>query len=354
MMRDNVKKNLIYFGIATIISIIAAYFFTSGKLFDSSRFFFLGTSWSMAIWFSQSLGNGYLFRAIDKRISWLTHPWKRLFVGFFAAVVYSFVAFQLVQISFEYFVFGYKQEDYFTGEAFWSRFFESGRIAVIVSISVSTVMTAIGFLRSWREAAVQAERLKNEVVAQQYEALRSQMNPHFLFNSLNVLSELVYENQDQAVRFIRKLSDVYRYVLDSREKEVVPLTQEIDFVTSFAALLKERFGANFEFQLHGNEHNVEGPYIVPMSLQLLLENAIKHNVVSSAQPLKVDLYFLENSMKMVNKIQLKRHVEASSNLGLTYLRNQYQLLGGKEVLVKDANGEFSVEVPFILIENAAR
>lgn len=350
-MRTREIKGIVYFAVVTVISIIAAYIFSSGRVFDSPRLFFLLTFWSMAIWFTQSLGNGYLIDKLDKRISWLTHPWKRLFVGFFVLILYSFIAFQIVQVSFEYFLFGYKQEGYFSSAAFWNRFFQSGRIAVIVSISISTIMTAIGFLRGWREAAVNAERLKNEVTAQQYETLRSQMNPHFLFNSLNVLSELVYENQDQAVRFIRKLSDVYRYVLDSRDKEVVPIEDELEFVSAFAGLLKERFSSNFEFKITGGDHRKEQLFIVPMSLQLLLENAVKHNVVSSALPLTVNLIIKEESVLVQNQIELKRQVENSTNLGLTYLKNRYLVLNDKQVIVTDADGVFSVEVPLIRVQN---
>lgn len=253
MTKSKGVKRALYFAGVTLVSVLAAYFFTNGRLFDSTRVFVICTLWSMCIWFSQSLGNGYIIDSLDKRISWLDQPLKRLVVGFFALVIYSFIAFQVVQISFEYFAFDYQKEDFFESEEFWSRFFASGRIAVMVSIGISTVMTAIGFLRGWKQAAVNAEILKKEVVAQQYEALRSQMNPHFLFNNLNVLTELVYEDQDQAVRFIRKLSDVYRYVLDSREKELVPLGDELRFAKSYASLLEERFGANFTFEIKGEE-----------------------------------------------------------------------------------------------------
>ncbi|MFT5922893.1 MAG: two-component system LytT family sensor kinase, partial [Flavobacteriales bacterium] len=304
-MRTKGIRKGVYYAIVAVISIIAGYIFSSGRIFDSPRMFFLLTSWSMAIFFTQSIGNGYLIEKLDTRISWLTHPWKRLLIGFLVLVLFSFTAFQIVQLSFEYFVFGYNKEDFFTGAEFWNRFFRTGRIAVIVSIVISTIMTAIGFFRGWREAAVNSEKLKNEVVAQQYATLRNQMNPHFLFNSLNVLSELVYENQDQAVRFIRKLSDVYRYVLDSRDKEVVPIDEEVEFLKTFAALLKERFSSNFEFEISGMESHKGDLFIVPMALQLLLENAVKHNVVSSAQPLKVSLIFMENAVRMENQIQLK-------------------------------------------------
>lgn len=345
-------KRVLYFLVVTLISIGAAYFFSNGRLFSSARFFFICTSWSMCIWFSQSLGNGYIIDSLDKRISWLESPLKRLLIGFVALVIYSFTAFQVVQIAFEYFAFGYQKEDFFESEEFWSRFFESGRIAVMVSIGISTVMTSIGFLRGWKQAAVNAEVLKKEVVAQQYEALRSQMNPHFLFNSLNVLTELVYEDQDQAVRFIRKLSDVYRYVLDSREKELVSLEEELHFAKSYASLLEERFGSNFSFVIKGEEQLPNASeYIVPMALQLLLENAVKHNVVSKSEPLEVVLEFKKQSIRFSNQINLKRNVESTGSLGLTYMKNRYASLEDQEVNVTDTNGEFVIEIPYLYVTN---
>ncbi|MCH2199126.1 MAG: histidine kinase [Flavobacteriales bacterium] len=342
-----------YFLVVLVVSIGAAYFFTGGKLFTSWRYFGIGTTWSMAIWYSQSLGNGYIIDRLDERISWLTHPWKRVTIGFLSLVVYSFVAFQIIQLTFGYFFFGWEQGEFFQSENFWKLFWFNGRIAVIISLSISTVLTSVGFFRGWREQAVKAERLEKEVYVQRYEALRNQLNPHFLFNSLNVLTELVYDDQELAVRFIRKMSDVYRYVLDSRDHELVPLEEELRFIEDYVGLLKERFAENLQVEFVDSLREQKAKYIVPMSLQLLMENAVKHNVVSTADPLNVCFTMNGNRIEVVNGLQLKNGEVPSGQLGLSYLQKRYDSYAQGEVEITQTETHFSVSIPLLELENEA-
>jgi len=125
------------------------------------------------------------------------------------------------------------------------------------------------------------------MLAYKYESLRNQINPHFLFNSLNVLSDLVYDDQVLAIKFIRQLSDLFRYILDSRDKELVPLSEELEFIRSFTFLLKTRFEQKLTIDIEVQPG--QNDYIVPMTLQLLIENAVKHNEVSEAFPLRIQI-----------------------------------------------------------------
>lgn len=343
-------SKMIYFIIVTIISIGAAYYFTGGRLFSSTRLFFVGTTWSMSIWFTQALGNGWIVDRLDERISWLKTPWKRVIIGFTSLVVYSFIAFQVVQTFFEFLIFN-QPEGYFNSEEFWENFWVSGRIAVIISLSVSTVLTAVGFFRGWREQAIRAEQLEKEAYIRQYNALKDQLNPHFLFNSLNVLTELVYEDQDQAVSYIRKLSDVYRYVLDSGKQELLSLSQEVQFLENYIGLLKERFGDNliFENQLSVDHQDA---FLVPMTLQLLIENAVKHNVVSRQTPLSIQMKTENDKLIISNSLQLKKNVEHSTGLGLKYLKDRYNQLTQEEMTagINQSEDTFEVVIPLLKIE----
>lgn len=349
-IRKRVRDPFIVF----LVSMGAAYYFTGGKLFDSWEYFLVGTSWSMAVWYSQALGNGRIIDWLDERISWLEQPRKRAVVGLLALMTYSFVAFQVIQLTFGYFFFGWERDGFWVSEEFWENFWNSGRLAVGISFTISFVLTAVGFFRGWKSAAVRAERLEKEVYAQRYEALRNQLNPHFLFNSLNVLTELIYEDKEQAVGFVRKMSDVYRYVLDSRERELVPLEEEMSFCHAYIDLLKERFGENLSVKWTVDTAT-DNRYILPMALQLLIENAVKHNSASIAQPLDLTITAKDSQLIVHNALQPKRTNEHSNKIGLAYLKNRYASLGQGEITVdhNTEEGYFEVRLPYLKIDNDA-
>ena len=142
-------------------------------------------------------------------------------------------------------------------------------VAVIITLFISLTFTARRFFISWRDLAVQHEKLNTVAIESRFAALKNQVNPHFLFNSLNVLTNLVYKDPDQSARFIQKLAQVYRYVLDTQEKEMVPLVEELDFVRSFAYLQKMRFGQYLEVNINiPDDTNI---FVLPLSIQMLVE-----------------------------------------------------------------------------------
>ncbi|HMQ01189.1 MAG TPA: histidine kinase, partial [Cyclobacteriaceae bacterium] len=210
---------------------------------------------------------------------------------------------------------------------------------------VSSIITASEFFKAWRELAINAEKLKRESLASKYESLKSQVNPHFLFNSLNALSNLVYEDQDMAVKFIKQLSEVYRYVLDTRTKELVTLQEELEFLNAYLFLQNIRFGSNLK--INNRLKNSEN-FVPPLVLQLLIENAIKHNIISSEQPLEIELLVEGDFLIVSNNLQ-KRDVmrEESSGFGLDSIKQRYEYLSGKQVEVIEQDGKYMVKLPLI-------
>jgi len=193
--------------------------------------------------------------------------------------------------------------------------------------------------------ALSAEKMKKHVVASEYQSLKSQMNPHFLFNSLNVLVELVYINQKDAARFIMELSDVYRYVLDVRDKEVIDLNTEINFINSYTYLLKIRFdnGLVLKNSIQENEKKI---MMVPLSLQTLVENAIKHNIVSQTKPLTISICIKEDYIVVENNLQ-KKPAERQSGIGLDNLKSRYSFLTDKPVLIIQEDKKFIAKIPLL-------
>jgi LytS/YehU family sensor histidine kinase len=217
---------------------------------------------------------------------------------------------------------------------------------MIITIIISLFLHGRAFLMNWRKTSVDAERLQKENIMAKYESLKNQVNPHFLFNSLNALSNLVYEDQDKAVKFIKQLSEVYRYVLDTREKEVVPLEEEIRFLRAYLFLQQIRFGNKLVVEIDiKNDGEIR---IAPLALQMLLENAIKHNVVSEDDPLNIRVYTNNHYIIVENNIQKKAMLgEPSLGVGLENIRKRYEFLSTVRVEVNEDQSRFQVKLPVL-------
>ncbi|GCC53011.1 hypothetical protein SanaruYs_32520 [Chryseotalea sanaruensis] len=201
------------------------------------------------------------------------------------------------------------------------------------------------FLLQWRKSAVDAERYQKESMTATYESLKSQVNPHFLFNSLNALTNLVYEDQDKAAKFIKQLSEVYRYVLDTRDKELVPIADELRFLESYTYLQRIRFGDKLKIE---NTLDATQSLVAPLALQMLVENAVKHNEISQDKPLTIRLYRDGNFLIVENTLQRKLNSgEASSGMGLDNITKRYQFLDSRQVQVVEDDQHFVVKIPII-------
>jgi LytS/YehU family sensor histidine kinase len=214
----------------------------------------------------------------------------------------------------------------------------------ITAIIVATIYSR-QFFKSWREVVVNEERLKREAIELQYKALKNQVNPHFLFNSLNTLSSLVYQNQETAVKFIKQLSDVYRYVLEHKDNELVEVAEEISFVKKYVYLQKIRFGDNLKIEI--DVPDKINSVVAPLSLQMLVENAIKHNITSADKPLTIEVLSENGYIIVKNKLQRKSIVKDFGGIGLDNIRSRYKFLTDKEPVVEETTDEFIVKIPLI-------
>jgi two-component system, LytTR family, sensor kinase len=202
------------------------------------------------------------------------------------------------------------------------------------------------YLNRTLESFEEKERLKRESLHAQFNALKTQVNPHFLFNNLNTLVSLIPENPQQAEAFVQQLSKVYRHILEVKDEKAIPLRDELDMLNAYAFLMKTRFGDNLAIDITVPEEKLSHT-IVPLSLQLLMENAIKHNIVSLSKPLKIMIYTANGSLVVHNNLQKKRQHEESTGIGLNNIRNRYKLLGNAEVVVSESDNSFTVSIPLI-------
>lgn len=200
------------------------------------------------------------------------------------------------------------------------------------------------------ERKIVIESTKAETATAQFETLKNQLDPHFLFNSLNVLTGLIEENPDNAIDFTTSLSKIYRYVLEQKDKEVVSIQEEINFAKTYVNLLKLRFENSIDFEIEQTTFS-ETEFIVPLSLQILLENTIKHNIVSDQKPLKIKIYKKDNYLIIENSFQPKETIKDSTGIGLKNIINRYQLISNREVNIEKNEQIFRVELPILTQKN---
>ena len=221
-------------------------------------------------------------------------------------------------------------------------FFIRINIAASVIVFFSTLFLSIYFRN--HQVLLENQRLVAENIRNRHEALKNQLNPHFLFNSLNTLDGLIGFDDEKAHNYLQNLSSIFRYTIQN--KEITTLNDELNFVESYSYLVKIRYGDNLNIQYAVDEKYLQW-HIMPVSLQLLLENAIKHNVINDKRPLTIYVATAENAaIKVSNSIQPKLNAETGEGIGLANLVERYRLLFGAEVIITK-NGVFEVEIPLI-------
>ncbi len=197
-----------------------------------------------------------------------------------------------------------------------------------------------------RIALWEAEQLKQENTLSQLETLKNQVKPHFLFNSLNTLASIIPDDAELAVEFVLKLSKVYRYILEIRDLETVSLREELVSMKAYSFMLQIRFGDNLNIRINLPDERMN-ERVVPLALQILLENAVKHNIVSSQKPLHIDLFLANDNIIMRNNLQRKNQPTDSTGFGLQNIQNRYQLLADRPVNVIVTTQTFAVSLPLL-------
>lgn len=217
---------------------------------------------------------------------------------------------------------------------------------ILMVLSIIMAIFGFHFFRRWREEKLFTVELEKEKALVQYDNLKNQLNPHFLFNSLTSLNSLIFENPQLASDFLQQLSRVFRYVLENKDKNSVTVATEVSFVMNYVELMKTRFAGALEVNFNINDE-VQDMKIVPVTLQILIENATKHNVTSSSQPLVIDIYNEGDYLVIKNNLQKKHIVETSNGHGLANLKNLYHFISEQEVQVEDDGKMFAVKVPLV-------
>ncbi len=294
--------------------------------------------------FGLGFGQGIINDILTKKWDWIKQTNTRVWVGIIATVLYTIPVVLLINYVAFIIISGGNSDAFFKGDLIWVHLFY-----IILSFGISAFLHARGFMKEWKKS-VNKETTKQQIVAKtetaKFESLKSQIDPHFLFNSLNVLTSLIGENPNKAEKFTTKLSKIYRYVLEQRNKDLVPIFEELNFAKTYMELLSMRFEDAVKFNIPQSVSNSELK-IVPLSLQLLLENAVKHNVVSSSKPLVINIYEFENYLVVENNINPKEAIGKSTKVGLDNITDRYQLITDRSVKIQNNNKTFKVSLPLL-------
>lgn len=295
-------------------------------------------SYTAAYWFF----NRYLMIVLRKRFNAFSDTLKRF------AIQMALIAVGAPVISIAigtFFNFFWKMLG--SSDLFEPTFLQGLGSTYILTFAVAMFYDTIYFFHKYKEAIVEKEKIQLAHIQGQLENLRNQINPHFLFNSLNTLMNLIPTDPDRAMGYLDKLSRFYRYAVSNQEQQLVPLRTELDNLKIYADLLRERFHDGIQITLP--EDVPTNAQILPLCLQLLIENAVKHNVVSTKKPLHVDVEIMENgrAIRVKNNIQKKIREADSTGMGLKNIRTRLAFFTQESLEVKEVEGAFAVVVPLI-------
>ncbi len=277
----------------------------------------------------------------SKKYSWETQTQKRLWFGAIGSVISTVIAFGMVRWFVEVIIYGATFENFIANEKVYYYV-----IALVITLVVSLFIHAFYFYKALQDTKIKEQKIIAGTASAKFDALKNQLDPHFLFNSLNVLTSLIEEDPQQAQRFTTALSKVYRYVLEQKNKDLVLVNEEFDFARTYIKLLTMRFEDSIVFDIP-ETCSVAEARIVPLSLQLLLENAVKHNVITSEKPLKIRVFEEDGCLVVSNNLQEKQVVKRSSGVGLRNIQQRYSILSNRKVSIDKTASEFSVKLPML-------
>jgi len=288
--------------------------------------------------------NILLIDFIDRRWFWQNALKFKIFINLFIAIIWP----TLVSFLFNLFVypvlFGKPCE--IKGKENITMLI----ISVSMTLMINAIYSAMSFFKFWQYSIKQAESFKRESLRAEFETLKNQINPHFLFNSLNTLTTLIEENNAMASTFVTQLASVYRYVLTQKDKELSPLSDEIAFINSYIYLNRIRFGDNLITEINIPDSNTNHQ-IATLAIQMLVENCIKHNIISKKYPLKIQIFIHSNKLIVKNNKQKKHQAAESTGIGLTNIIHRYSYLTTETVDIEENESEFYVSLPLIVTKS---
>ena len=315
--------------------------FLSGVRIEFNSSLLINFGYTTLYGFMLYYANAILFMKLDEIFSKERFNRKRILIGFTGSFIISVGVIFLLRIFEDVIIEGSSLALFFEKEKF-----SNYLVTIIITFVVTLAFHAFYFYKAYQESRLKEQKIIAGTANAKFESLKNQIDPHFLFNSLNVLSSLIEENPENAQQFTTSLSKIYRYVLEQKDKELVTVSEELTFAKTYMKLLKMRFENSITFELPTDFENHDAK-VVPLSLQLLLENTIKHNVVSENKPLHIKIYIKDNFLVVENNLQKKEVLQDRKGVGLQNIVSRYAILSERKVLIDETKETFAVYLPIL-------
>lgn len=337
-LRNFIKAFFVGIAIFIVVAIIQ---YANGYIFSNTRELFVYFAYSQLYSVILYLVNAYYFRFLLKRFSEKVFKAENLLKGALGGIVLTVLSLFLIRVLTSTLIAGRSLQEFFEEEQIANYY-----VTFLISIVVTVFFYTVYYYRNKQETKVTEQKIIAGTASAKFDALKNQLDPHFLFNSLNVLTSLIEENPEAATRFTTSLSKVYRYVLEQKSKELVTLEEELKFAELYMSLLSVRFEDSIVFT-SPQRLNKPQAKVVPLSLQLLLENAVKHNQVTPSKKLYITISEVDGMLIVTNNIQPKQALRESTGVGLKNIRERYELLTERPVEFHESRKEFSVAIPIL-------
>ena len=339
-MSKSVKNIIITFIIGCVVFVIGN-FIWDGFAYKSTSEFLISFSIYQLYAFVLGYSQMYFFEYFNN-LNWKEgDTLKRIIIGVLISTIITVFGLFLLRMITAVGVEGISFKAFFENESF-----ANYQFGIWITLSIVITFHIIYFYNKYQQNKIKEQKVIAGTASAKFDALKNQLDPHFLFNSLNVLTSLIEENPDNAQKFTTSLSKVYRYVLEQKNKELVTVDEELQFAKTYMSLLKMRFEDSIVFTMPERASNPESK-VVPLSLQLLLENAVKHNMVTSSKPLHIKIYEDHDNLIVENNLQPKQIVKKSSGVGLNNIMQRYGLLTNKKININKEANRFAVAIPML-------
>jgi sensor histidine kinase YesM len=286
------------------------------------------------------LGCRALLHRVMEAFPWQHKALQHLVIELIAIPAYTFLVIVLMWMIAQNIEFVYSC----LTAGFWEHFLVSMGISLIISF----IHEGLYFFFQWKATLLQTQKLENENMISKYETLKSQINPHFLFNSFNTLITIIDEDKEAAIEYVEHLSDFFRILLQLRDQMTISVEEELMLVETYFFLQTKRYGTNIQLETHVNQDHLK-MNLPPLSLQMLIENAIKHNVISTEHPLKIEIKSLpDNVLQIQNNLRKRTDPASSGGIGLDNIRKRYALLSGVVPEISETSNTFTVQIPLLV------
>lgn len=338
-MRLNRQQLPLYIIIGSLLLIAIIYLVQDNKI---SPMVLITLGWIIIISFLLWIGNRTITRLLNRSLPWARFLALRFFVQLLASLLFA-----LICINASYFLFKFM----FTHDPpSPDQVFLVNMYSIFLVLPSFSIYYVVFFIREWKKSKLESELLQKENMQSQLSSLKNHLDPHFLFNNLNILSSLLEKGESASQDYLNKFAEVYRYMLQNKSMELIPLRQELEFIDSYMHLIQMRFKEALSFSVDIPEEKMECT-LPPLTLQMLIENVVKHNALDENSPLQITIDSQsEDYLRIQNNIISKKVSFPSNGSGLENIKSRYKFYTDQQVIIENNGINFTVKVPLIEVE----